>query len=88
MCQEFQKKHSGPMKRPLKKEGEGGEEPALKEIKLKEEETVNVEQEGSLQVQRCMCHEWMVTSLVPRPHPSAGGHLIVTSYADGKGSGT
>ena len=40
------------MKRPLKKEGEGGEEPSHKRVQLEEEETVDVEQEGSLQVQR------------------------------------
>ena len=40
------------MKRQFKKEGEGGEEPSHKRVQLEEEETVDVEQEGSLQVQR------------------------------------
>ena len=29
----------------------------------------------------------ILVSLVPRPHPSAG-HLIMTSFVGGKGSGT
>ena len=40
------------MKQPLKQEGEGGEEPAHKRVQLDVEETVDVEQGGSLQVQR------------------------------------
>ena len=40
------------MKQSLKKEGEGGEELAHNTVQLEKEETVDVEQEGSLQVQR------------------------------------
>ena len=49
----YAKELLSPMKQRLKEEGEGGEEPAHKRVKMELPETVKVKLEGHVQVHKC-----------------------------------